>query len=65
MSIYSGFATRSQEETYDQCIDSLLYVLQKRIVKLYKHEETDEEKFIAIVLKINLQLKNMEINKYL
>jgi hypothetical protein len=65
MSIYSGFATRAQEETYDQCIDSLLYILQKRIIKFYRNEEADEERFVALVLKIHHQLKNMEPHKYL
>jgi len=37
MSIYSGFATRTQEECYDQCIDSLLYILQRRVIKFYKN----------------------------
>ena len=65
MSIYSGFATRAQEECYDQAIDSLLYVLQRRIIKFYKNEEADEEKFISLVLKIHHQLRSMENNKYL
>lgn len=65
MSIYSGFATRAQEECYDQSIDSLLYVLQRRIIKFYKNEEADEEKFISLVLKIHHQLRSMENNKYL
>ncbi len=65
MSIYSGFATRAQEEAYDQCIDSLLFILQRRIVKFYKNEEADEEKFIGLVMKIHQQLKSMENNKYL
>ena len=41
MSIYSGFATRHQEETYDGLIEDLLYILQKRIIKFYKKEEAD------------------------
>ena len=65
MSIYSGFATRAQEECYDQCIDSLLYILQKRIIKFYKNEEADEERFISLVIKIHNQLRSMENNKYL
>ena len=65
MSIYSGFATRFQEEAYDHCIDSLLYVLQKRIIKFYQGEPADEERFISLVLKLNQQLRAMEKNKYL
>lgn len=65
MSIYSGFATRSQEEAYDECIDSLLYVLQKRLIKFYQNEPTDEDKFISILAKLHSQMKNMENSKYL
>ena len=65
MSIYSGFATRQQEETYDHCINSLLYILQKRILKFYTNEKTDEYKFSSLVQKIYLQIKQMEKAKYL
>jgi hypothetical protein len=65
MSIYSGFATRFQEESYDHCIDSLLYILQKRIIKFYQNEQADEETFINLVLKLHQQMKNMEKSKYL
>jgi len=65
MSIYSGFATRSQEECYDQCVESLIYILQRRIIKFYKNEDADEEKFMSLVMKIYGQLKSMENNKYL
>ena len=36
MSIYSGFATRHQEETYNNLTEDLLFILQKRIIKFYK-----------------------------
>lgn len=59
MSIYSGFATRHQEESYDECLDSVLYILQKRILKFYNNERTDEDKFITVLSKLNQQMKNM------
>lgn len=65
MSIYSGFATRLQEETYDDCVDSVLYILQKRIIKFYQGEHADEDKFLSMLLKINNQMKSMEAHKYL
>lgn len=65
MSIYSGFATRFQEESYDHCIDSLLYILQKRIIKFYQGEQAEEDRFIELVLKLHQQMRNMEKNKYL
>lgn len=46
-------------------MDSLIYILQKRIIKFYQKEEADEEKFVALVLKLHHQLKGMEKNKYL
>jgi hypothetical protein len=65
MSIYSGFATRFQEESYDHCIDALLYVLQKRIIKFYMGEHAEEEKFISAVVRLHHQMQKMEKNKYL
>lgn len=41
MSIYSGFATRIQENAYDQLIVDLIQVLQRRIIKFYVEEEAD------------------------
>lgn len=40
-------------------------MLQKRIMKFYKREETDEEKFLAILSQIYSQMHTMEKNKYL
>lgn len=41
MSIYSGFATRRQEEAYDSLVVDLITVLQRRIIKFYLGQETD------------------------
>lgn len=41
MSIYSGFATRSLEQYYDQMIYNLLSTLLLRMTKLYKREPVD------------------------
>lgn len=65
MSIYSGFATRFQEEAYDHCVDSLLYILQKRIIKFYRGEPADEDKFVTLVTKLAQQMRSMEKSKYL
>lgn len=65
MSIYSGFATRSQEEAYDGCLDSIVYILQKRVLKFYQEQPADEEKFISMLTKIHNQMKHMEAHKYL
>lgn len=35
MSIYSGFATRKQESDYDLCVEKMLSLLAKRILKVF------------------------------
>ena len=65
MSIYSGFATRAQEENYDDIIDSVLYILQKRVCKFYQGEPADDDKFISMLVKLHHQMRGMETHKYL
>lgn len=65
MSIYSGFATRQQEEAYDSLAEDLVYVLQKRLLKFYHNEQADESKFISILSHIYASLLKMEDSKYL
>ena len=65
MSIYSGFATRQQEQTYDGLLLNLIDVLQRRIVKFYVGQEADEQKFHSILSSIQHHLLKMEHNKYL
>lgn len=60
MSIYSGFATRQQEEQYDQIISNILYILQKRICKFYLNEPANDIKFIDLLTKLYSNSKNME-----
>jgi hypothetical protein len=59
MSIYSGFATRQQEEAYDENINSLLYILQKRIIKFFKGEKVNDLKFIDLIAKMYANLRTM------
>jgi hypothetical protein len=40
-------------------------VLQKRVLKIYTKEHTDEEKFREAILKLHHHLKAMEKHKYL
>jgi hypothetical protein len=40
-------------------------LLQKRIIKFYQNDTADEERFIALVLKLHQQMRNMEKSKYL
>ena len=41
MSIYSGFATRQQEQTYNTLALDLFDVLQRRLLKFYLGQEVD------------------------
>lgn len=65
MSIYSGFATRQQEEAYDQLVEDVLFVFQKRIMKFYRREDTNEEKFLDVLVQLHQQMARMEESKYL
>lgn len=51
MSIYSGFATRNQENYYDHILFNLMSTLFVRIVKFYNRENADEAKFHKIIKK--------------
>lgn len=64
MSIYSGFATRRQEEAYDSLVVDLITVLQRRIIKFYLGQETDEQKFNSVLEHLQEYLRKMELNKY-
>ena len=65
MSIYSGFATRQQEHSYDNLLYDLIEVLQRRIIKFYTGQEADEHKFHQIISTLHQHLSRMEDNKYL
>lgn len=65
MSIYSGFATRQQEELYSSYVEALIGLLQKRILRLYRCEQTDEAKFGSTLRKIHGSMHKMESHKYL
>lgn len=49
MSIYSGFATRNQENYYDQVLYNVISTLLTRIGKFYRNEDIDENSFLKIV----------------
>lgn len=49
MSIYSGFATRTQENYYDQVLYNVISTLLMRISKMYRDEAVDENSFMKII----------------
>lgn len=65
MSIYSGFATRQLEEQYDIYTTSLISNLQKRLLKFYRGEQSDDSLFFAVIRKLFNAMRKMEKYKYL
>ena len=63
MSIYSGFATRNQENYYDHILFNVMSTLLVRMIKFYSHEKADEEKFIKIMKRQEKVLRKMEKRK--
>jgi len=49
MSIYSGFATRNQEQFYDKILYNVISTLLVRISKFYKGESIEENNFFKII----------------
>lgn len=49
MSIYSGFATRVQENYYDELLFHIISTLLTRIIKFYQKQDIDEQSFLKIV----------------
>lgn len=63
MSIYSGFATRTLENYYDQLLYNILSTLLTRISKFYRAEEIDESSFRKIVMNQEKTLRKLEKRK--
>lgn len=65
MSIYSGFATRQLEEQYDTYTQSLISNIQKRLLKFYRGEASDDSLFFGVIRKLYHAMRKMEKYKYL
>ena len=63
MSIYSGFATRTQENYYDQVLYNLISTLLVRISKFYQGEKVNEESFLRIITNQEKCLRKLEKRK--
>ena len=48
MSVYSGFATRANEQQYNKQVVNLIKVLQRRVIKFYLSEPADEDAFKSV-----------------
>lgn len=49
MSIYSGFATRNQEQFYGKILYNIISTLLVRISKFYRNEGIDESVFRGLL----------------
>ncbi len=65
MSIYNGFGTRQQETAYNKALYNTLYIMQLRIVKLFKGERFDDIKFGKLLTRLYAKMFTMEGIKYL
>ncbi len=57
MSVYSGFATRTQETYYNHLLETLIIALKKRLLKVYRKEPVDEDKFGLLIRKLYKKIK--------
>ena len=65
MSVYSGFTTRQHETNYYRLTESLLHLLQARILSYSRGDVMDEDYWKEQFRSIYLQMTKMEVNKYL
>ncbi|CAG9333330.1 unnamed protein product [Blepharisma stoltei] len=65
MSIYGGFGTRQQETQYNNLTETLISLLQYRLIAYMKCEKIDEESFRLGILNVYDSMTRMEIRKYL
>ena len=63
MSIYSGFATRNQENYYDQVLYNVISTLLTRITKFYHNDDIDENSFLKIITNQERTLRKLEKRK--
>ncbi|KAL4439112.1 hypothetical protein ABPG74_008887 [Tetrahymena malaccensis] len=62
--LFSGFATRQQQQLYDNLIEQLISVLSKRVIKIYDGQSCNEQIFKTVLLKIMVNLNILEEKKY-
>ena len=65
MSVYSGFATRQQETKYNNLVENLVLGLKKRLLKFYRNEACDEDKFKLLLKKIYKKMYILEKGKFM
>ncbi|CAI2365004.1 unnamed protein product [Moneuplotes crassus] len=65
MSIYSGFGTRQQEESYNKNLYHIIFLLQLKITKEFMSQSIGDEKFEKVFKKLYMRLSANDNSKYL
>ncbi|CDW85987.1 UNKNOWN [Stylonychia lemnae] len=65
MSVYSGFGTRAQEEGYLKSLFNIVYLMQIKILKIFKNEQFDDRKFCKYYVKLFKKLYELDKIKYM
>lgn len=64
MSVYSGFTTRHQEVTYNRLTETLLLLLQDRLLSLQRHDLPTDRFWLEQFNSVYSQMSRMEVHKY-
>eukprot|EP00347_Sterkiella_histriomuscorum_P010593 403375680 len=65
MSVYSGFTTRQQEDSYQQTLYNMVYLLQIRVLRFFQKEPFDDKRFCKFFMKLFKKLYEYDKIKYL
>jgi hypothetical protein len=60
MSVYSGFATRQQEKRYNECLEYVLTMMTKRLIRFYLGETCNDVKFKYLLTSIHDKMQQLE-----
>lgn len=65
MSVYSGFSTRLQETTYNRLTETLIHLLQVRVLCAVRSEPIDDDIWSNKFSSVYAKLSKLEMQKYL
>ena len=65
MSVYSGFSTRLQETTYNRLTETLIHLLQIRVLCAIRSEPIDDDIWSSKFSSVYAKLSKLEMQKYL
>lgn len=64
MSVYSGFSTRQQELAYSRLTETLLLLLQDRLLTLHRRGEESQAHWLERFLDVYSRMTRLEMHKY-